>query len=322
MKMATHDLAGSAQVTLRRKAQRRKRFPLFAYLCILPALLFAAVFLYFPSLSAIGHAFTDWNGTTTPNFIGLDNFRQIFNDQRMTIAFQNALKITVFSLLVELTVPLAAAKMILALRGERLQHLFRVVFLLPLIVPQVVIYLLWEFIYTPDPNVGLLNGTLAALHLPGLERGWLGDPSVALYAVMATGMGVIAVFPFVDGFGLLIYTAGLQAIPTEVLEAAQMDGAGAFQRFLRIELPLIVGQLRLLAVLTIVASIQQYTAFLIMTDGNPAFVTSVPGLTMYHAAFNDTQMGYACAIGTLLFLVILILTVINLRFVRPATEYS
>lgn len=317
--MAAIEMARAAEP---RRGGWRKRFPIFAYLCILPALIFAGVFLYFPSISAIFHAFTDWNGSTAPNFIGLDNFGQIFSDPRMTIAFKNALKIMIFSLAVELTIPLAAAKMILALRNHHLQHVFRVVFLLPLIVPQVVIYLLWMFIYNPDPSVGLLNGTFQALHLQGLERGWLGDPGVALYAVMATGMGVVAVFPFVDGFGLLIYTAGLQAIPHEVLEAAQMDGAGAWVRFFRIELPLILGQLRLLAVLTIVGSIQQYTAFLIMTDGGPAFVTSVPGVTMYHAAFVDGQMGYACAIGTLLFLAIAVLTVVNLRFVRPATEYS
>jgi raffinose/stachyose/melibiose transport system permease protein len=320
--MAVAELAGATRPAETRRRGWRRRFPIFAYLCILPALVFAGVFLYFPSLSAIGHSFTEWDGSTAPTFIGLDNFRQIFSDPRMSIAFKNALKIMVFALVVELTVPLAAAKMILALRSHRLQGIFRVVFLLPLIVPQVVIYLLWIFIYNPDPSVGLLNGTLQALHLPGLERGWLGDPSVVVYAVMATGMGVVAVFPFVDGFGLLIYTAGLQAIPHEILEAAQMDGAGAWARFLRVELPLILGQIRLLAVLTIVGSIQQYTAFLIMTDGGPAFVSSIPGLTMYHAAFEDGQMGYACAIGTLLFLAIAVLTVINLRFVRPATEYS
>jgi raffinose/stachyose/melibiose transport system permease protein len=320
--MAVGEIGHSTHSAGARRASRRKRFPIFAYVCILPALIFAAVFLYFPSISAIGHSFTDWDGSTAPSFVGFDNFRAIFDDPRMTLAFKNALKIMVFALAVELTIPLAAAKMILALRSNRLQNIFRVVFLLPLIVPQVVIYLLWIFIYNPDPSVGLLNGTLQAVHLQGLERGWLGDPSVALYSIMATGMGVVAVFPFVDGFGLLIYTAGLQAIPHEVLEAAQMDGAGAVVRFFRIELPLILGQLRLLAVLTIVGSIQQYTAVLIMTDGGPAFITSVPGVTMYHSAFEDGQMGYACAIGTLLFLAIAMLTLLNLRFVRPATEYS
>jgi raffinose/stachyose/melibiose transport system permease protein len=316
--MAAVEPAGA--VTGRQRRQRRQ-FPWFAYLCIVPAVAFAAVFLYFPSLSAIYHAFTTWDGSTAPTFVGFGNFQQMFSDPIMGIAFRNAGKITLFSLAVEVTIPLLAAKMIVSLRHLRLQSFFRVVFLLPLIVPQVVIYLLWQFIYNADPTVGLLNGTLQLLHLSGLERGWLGDPTAALYAVMATGMGVVSSFPFVDGFALLIYTAGLQAIPAETLEAAQLDGAGTLQRFFRVELPLILGQIRLIVVLTLVASIQQYTAFLIMTDGGPAFVTSVPGLTMYHSAFEDGAMGYACAIGTLLFAVIAVLTVINLRFVRPATEH-
>ena len=303
-------------------ATRPRAIPWFAYICIAPALAFAALFLYFPSLSAIVHAFTNWDGSTSPTFVGLNNFGQMFSDPIMGIAFRNAAKVTAFSLIVELTIPLLAAKMIVSLRRQRLQAAFRVVFLIPLIVPQVVIYLLWEFIYNADPTVGLLNGTLGTLRLSGLERGWLGDPSTALYAVMATGMGVVSSFPFVDGFALLIYTAGLQAIPVEILEASQLDGAGPVQRFFRVDLPLILGQMRLIAVLTIVASIQQYTAFLIMTDGNPAFTTSVPGLIMYHSAFQDGAMGYACAIGTLLFVVIALCTVINLRFIRPYTEHN
>jgi raffinose/stachyose/melibiose transport system permease protein len=318
--MAIDEIArGSRRSRARTTLGGSGRFSAFAYLCVLPAVVFAAVFLYYPSVSALLHGFTDWDGVTAPTFIGLDNFREIFSDPRMSIAFQNSLKITGFSLIVELTIPLAAAKMILALRSERLQHFFRIVFLLPLVVPQVVIYLLWDFVLSPTN--GLFDGLLGVFHLSGLQHDWLGDPSTALYGVMATGMGVIAVFPFVDGFGLLIYTAGLQAIPQEMLEAAQIDGAGSVQRFFRIELPLILGQLRLMSVLTIVASIQQYTAFLIMTDGGPAFRTLVPGLTMYHSAFSDSRMGYACAIGSLIFLAIVVLTVLNLVFLRPATEH-
>lgn len=300
-------------------ARKRRPFPLFAYLCILPAVAFAAVFLYYPALSAIGHAFTNWDGSSPPTFVGLANFQQIFSDPQLRLSFGNMLQIMVFSLVVELSVPLAVAKMILALRHTRFQHVVRILFLIPLIVPQVVIYLLWQFIY--DPNVGLLNTILGTLHLGG-HQDWLGDPHLALYALMGTGMGVVAPFPFVDGFALLIFTAGLQTIPGEVLESAALDGAGAVIRFWRIELPLILGQLRLISILTIVASIQQYVAVLILTGGGPGFATYVPGYSMYNNAFYYNRMGYACAIGAVLFLVILILTVINLRYVRPTTEFD
>ena len=301
------------------RVRARRQYPLFAYLCILPAVLFAAVFLYYPSLSAVAHAFTDWDGASAPVFIGMQNFRQMVSDPEMQVGFANVLKITAFAVAVELTIPLAVAKLVLVLRSTRFQLLARVLFLVPLIVPQVVIYLLWEFIY--DPNIGLLNSTLSHLHIGGAVD-WLGDPSIALYAIMATGAGVVAPFPFIDGFALLIFTAGLQAIPHEVLEAAQLDGASAFVRFWRIEVPLILGQLRLMSILTIVASIQQYTAVLILTGGGPGFATYVPGFSMYYNAFYYNHMGYACAIGTALFGVILILTVINFRFLRPSTDFD
>jgi raffinose/stachyose/melibiose transport system permease protein len=318
--MAIVDATQPAQAaTVERAARRRRQFPLFAYLCILPAVLFAAVFLLYPSLSAIAHSFTDWDGASAPTFIGLSNFQQMLSDPQMRLAFGNVGKITIFALLVELSIPLLVAKLVLALRSTRFQHVARVMFLLPLIVPQVVIYLLWQFIY--DPNVGLLNSTLHLLHLGGTQD-WLGDPAIALYSVMATGAGIVAPFPFVDGFALLIFTAGLQAIPGEVIEAAHLDGAGAWARFWRVEVPLILGQLRLISVLTIIASIQQYTAILILTGGGPGFATYVPGYSMYNNAFAYNHMGYACAIGTVLFLIILALTAINLRYIRPTTEYD
>lgn len=320
--MAIRDAAQPAATTaVTRTARRRKPFPIFAYLCVLPAFVFAAVFLVYPALSAIGHAFTDWDGANQ-NFIGLSNFQQMLNDPQMGRSFINLLIITVISLALELTIPLIVAKMILSLRSTGLQHALRAFFLFPLIVPQLVIYLLWQFIYDPDPQVGLANALLTNLHLITTPQAWLGDNNLALYAIIATGAGIIASFPFVDGFGLLIYTAGLQAIPHEVLESAQLDGAGAWARFWRIELPLILGQLRLMSVLTIVASVQQYTAVLILTNGGPGDATYVPGFAMFNNAFNFGHLGYACAIGTVLFLIILVLTALNLRYVRPSTDYA
>jgi raffinose/stachyose/melibiose transport system permease protein len=288
---------------------------------VLPAFVFAVTFLVYPALSAIGHAFTDWDGANQ-RFVGLHNFQQMLNDPDMGRSFTNLLILTVIALVAELTIPLAVAKMILTLRSTLLQHIFRALFLIPLVVPQLVIYLLWLFVYDPDPQVGLLNATLLNLHVISQPYAWLGDNNLALYAVISTGAGIIASFPFVDGFGMLIYTAGLQSIPHELLESAQLDGASAWVRFWRIELPLILGQLRLMSILTIIASVQQYTAVLILTNGGPGNATNVPGFTMFNNAFNFGHLGYACAIGTVLFLIILVLTAINLGYVRPSTEFS
>jgi raffinose/stachyose/melibiose transport system permease protein len=305
-------IASAAGVVV--STRRRRRIPYFAYLCILPAFLFAIVFMYVPSLSALYHSFFDWDGASAPVFIGLDNFVQMLSDPMMHLSWVNVLKLTAFALVVELTVPLAVAKLILAVRSTRVQHVLRVLFLLPLTVPLVVNALIWVFLY--DPNIGLINATLSALHLGNLRQDWLGDPGWALYAIMFMG------FPWVDGFGMLIYTAGLQAIPAEVLESASLDGAGAAVRFWRMEIPLIVGQLRLMSVLTIINGIQNFVYVLILTDGGPGFATYVPGLTMYKNAFYYDKMGYACAIGTSIFLLILVLTAINLRYARASTDYD
>jgi raffinose/stachyose/melibiose transport system permease protein len=312
----TAQRAGPAAAGRRRR--RLSELPIFGLICVAPAFAFAGVFLYYPAVSAIVHAFTQWDGSSS-TFTGLTNFLNMRIDPELDTGFRNDLTITLIALVLELTIPLAVAKMILGVRQTRVQHFVRVLFVIPLIVPQVLIYLLWQFIY--DPNVGLLNALLGVAHLP-IRPDWLGDPRLALFAIIGTGAGVIAPFPFVDGFGLLIYTAGLQSIPQDVIESSHLDGAGPLSRFWHIEVPLILGQLRLMSVLTIVAGVQQFTAVLILTDGGPGFQTYVPGLSIYYNAFYYGNFGYACAIGTALFLIILVLSILNLRFVRPPIEYD
>jgi raffinose/stachyose/melibiose transport system permease protein len=129
-------------------------------------------------------------------------------------------------------------------------------------------------------------------------------------------------FPWVDGFALLIFTAGLQAIPREILDAAALDGAGAFERFRRIELPLVLGQIKLVLVLNMIWTIQNFTSIFILTQGGPGTATMVPGMVLYRASFQNERMGYACAIGMAMFLVMLVLTSINLRYIRSESEFA
>jgi raffinose/stachyose/melibiose transport system permease protein len=303
--------AGTRRIRAQRAPLRRLLLP---YAFIVPSAALLVLFMYFPAASALYHSLFDWDGATRPRFIGLGNFGEILGDPVMQVAFVNVLKIALFNVVIAATVPLGVARLILSLRSRRVQYLFRVLFVIPLVIPQVVIILIWGFLY--DPSAGPLNQLLQAIGLGGVQPQWLGDPSIALYALMLIG------FPFVDGFGLLIYTAGFQAISGEVLQAAAVDGAGGLQRFWRIELPLIVGQIRLMMVLNMIWAIQNFVFVLLLTNGGPGNSTQVPGLALYWNAFQNGRMGYACAIGTILFLVMLGLTYINLRYLRSTADYD
>jgi raffinose/stachyose/melibiose transport system permease protein len=283
------------------------------YLFILPTFILLAVFMYYPALSALVHSLYDWDGFTSPTFVGLANFVALAGDPLMQAAVVNVLKLAAFGMAVTLTMPLLVARLIFGLRSKRLQYVFRILFVIPLILPGVVILLIWQFLY--DPNFGVLNSIITGLHL-GQPQGWLGDPNEALIALMVIG------FPWVDSLSLLIFTAGLQSISPELLEAADIDGAGALRRFFTVEFPLVMGQVKLVLILSMIGAIQQFTYVLILTQGGPGTATMVPGLVLYKAGFENERMGYACAIGTVMFGIMLILTYINMKYVRSRTDFE
>ncbi len=180
--------------------------------------------------------------------------------------------------------------------------------LCPVVIPGVVHILLWVFIY--DATIGPLNELLEAVGLKSWTRAWLADPRIAIYAVMFRNL------PWIGGISVLILLAGLQAIPGEVVESGLLDGATGWRRLWYIELPLVTGQIRLLLVLTIMWSVQEFASIFAMTQGGPLDSTQVPGMWMYFNAFRISQMGYASAIGVVMFLMTLVATIINMRYIR------
>ncbi|HLK55350.1 MAG TPA: sugar ABC transporter permease [Chthonomonadaceae bacterium] len=283
-----------------------------SYLFLLPTFLFLAVFNYLPALSGLYHAFTEWETGGTAHWIGLDNFRQMAGDEFLRLSIVNQVILLIANLIKTLVVPLIVAEMLFHLRSKRLQYALRTTLLIPMVVPGMVGVLLWGFIY--DPNIGLLNNALTALGLKGLTRAWLGDWHTALPAVIGVG------FPWISGLALLIYLAGLIAIPQDVLDSCAVDGASGWKRIWNVDLPLLRGQMRLLAALTIIGTLQDFGSLLVLTGGGPGLATHVPALHMYYEAFRFGHYGYASAIGFVLFLTILAFTVANMRFARSAVE--
>jgi len=220
----------------------------------------------------------------------------------------------IFQVAVQLTVPLITAEIIFHLRHERVRHFWRVLFVVPLVVPPIVIWLIWQFIYSDQ---GVFNNLLTWAGHGELTRGWLNDPQFALPSIFFIG------FPFVYPIALLIYYAGLLNISPDVHEAAQLDGITAISRFFKIDVPLIVGQIRLIALLVMITVVTQgYQTVLVLTGGGPGNVTMMPGLYLYNNAFQYQKLGYASAIGVLIFVVILGLTVLITRLLRSSVEYQ
>jgi len=278
------------------------------YLLILPTFVLLAIFNYTPATSALINAFYRWNGGEIREFIGLRNFIHLFQDRVLIASAGNLVKLILANVLIALTVPLLVAELIYNLRNKRAQYWFRVLFVIPMVIPGLVIILIWQIIYNGD--IGLINQFLKVIGLEHIQTAWLGNPDTALYAIVFMG------FPWVGSINLLIYYAGLQDIPRELFDACKVDGARFIQRFLHIDVPMIIGQIRLLLILSIIGTMQGFQHILIMTRGGPGSTTMVPSLWMYQMGFGQGKLGYATAIGVVLFIIIFILTFINMRFVR------
>lgn len=303
----------SASLRVTTRPPRRTNFTrgLNGYLFLLPTFIFIGYFLYYPAWTALYGAFTRWDGFNPPQFIGLENFRRAFADRVLWTATKNNVIWAVFGVILSIVPPFLTAELIFHLKRVRLQYLYRTLFTITLIVPTIVTILLWRYFYSRD---GLLNQLLTLVGLPQWQQAWISNPRIALYSLVLMG------FPWIAPFNLLIFYAGLQGISTEVLESAGLDGAAGLRRIWSMDIPLIRPQLKLLFILSVIGSVQHLIVPLLMTGGGPGYATYVPLLHMYNVGIRYGEFGYSMAISFLIFVVILILTGINARFIRGNTE--
>ncbi|NKB66973.1 MAG: hypothetical protein GKR89_07930 [Candidatus Latescibacteria bacterium] len=235
--------------------------------------------------------------------------------------------ILVLANLVKMVPSIVTAVVIHRLKSEQWQYAYRVLFVVPMIVPAMVGLLVWKSFF--DPTQGLLNRFLEGTGLidvlvwmdglfnwgvfhAGSSPSWLGDASLVIPSLIFWG------FPWVGTVGVLIYLTGLAGISESVYEAADLDGVTSLQKFLYVEMPLILTQVRINLVLMIIGTLQTYGQILVLLgdSGGPRGVALVPGLYMFRSAFVELYAGKACAIGLVVFFFILLLTEINNRFVR------
>ena len=259
----------------------------------MPALLAVAAFVIYPFASIIIHAFTRWDGFTDPTFIGLRNFQFLLQDQ----TFLNALRNNVFfalSVPIQLVLPLGLAFLI----HQRISgwRFFRWTYFLPAIYSTVVLGVLARLVLQVD---GPLNQMLSGVDLGGLARDWLGDSSTALPAILV-------VFVWANfGYNVVLYLAGMSGIDPQLPEAARLDGANQLQILRHVFVP---GLRRVMEIVLVTSTVNafayMFTYVFTVTNGGPGFSTFVVEFDIYNNAFAFQRMGYACAMGLVLTLVI------------------
>jgi ABC-type sugar transport system permease subunit len=287
-----------------------------SYALLFPTVALLLIFNYYPAASGLFHGFTKWVPGVSTTWVGLANFKALIDNEFLQRGIINAVILIVTGYLKVLTMPLLVAELLFHLRSSRLQYWMRSLYIFPIVVPGVAIILVWRNIF--DPNIGLINNTLALLGLMDMQQpqAWLGDPQTAIWSIVFIG------FPWVSAFALLLYYGGLISIPTELFDAAKVDGASGFRRFWSLDLPLLMGQIKLLLILGFIAGMQEFSVVFLTTEGGPYNSTYTPALELYYQAMRFNNFGVASAIGTVLFLVILGGTIINMRYVRTSTEFQ
>lgn len=275
------------------------------YLFLLPAIILLLLFRYYPAFSAVFHSFTDWDGTRQANFVGLDQYQALLKDAIFVKSIVNILIYTAVRTFLTTVMALIGAELVYNLRSYVSQGIWRIVFTIPLVIPSTVVFLVWRQIY--NSRLGLLNQFLAAIGLGDQAQPWLGQPNTALAAIIMIG------FPLVSGLGFLVLLSALQNLPTEVNDAALIDGCTRLRRIFAIDLPSIRGPLALIVILGINAGLQEFTPMLVVTNGGPINSTQSPGLYLYQQAFTLGKFGYSTAIGTVLMLMTLVFSVFILR---------
>jgi len=278
-----------------------------AYLLLAPLLIGLLIFSYYPPVSGLYHSFFNWNVTGDAIFVGFDNFKELFSDPVFLNSIPTFLKIGIPCLIISVVVPLIMAELIYAVHNSKLRYIYRVLILLPMVAPGLIYTLLWEKIY--DPQLGLLSGVLRLLGIIGPDQvvNWLGDPDLVIPALIFKG------FPWIGGTAVLIYMAGLMNISTDVIDATVLDGCSTLKRIWYIDLPQLKGQIKYFVVFGLIGVIQDYNNQLLITEGGPGYTTYVPGYYMYVKAFTAGRMGYASAVGFVMFIVIFILTLLIMR---------
>jgi len=283
------------------------------WLYLLPGLIIYSIFVFFPILETIRTSFYQWDGfSDNRTFIGVENYLKLIGDPQFLKALLNNITFIIFYCIIPILIGLVLASL-LGRNPLPGMAFFRAGLFLPQIISMVVVGVTWRWIF--NPAFGPLNMGLRLLGLDSLTRSWLGDFTWALPAVGSIGTWVQY------GFCMVLFLAGMQRIPADYYEAAQLDGANELQQLLYITLPSLRPELGVALITTIIAALRVFDLVYVTTRGGPGDSTLVTGFLVYRAAFQQNRIGYAAAIATVMTIVIFAISLIVLRFQSKAEEY-
>jgi len=269
----------------------------WAWVFVLPAFLGTLIFIIIPIFASFGLSFVDWNLINKPKIVGLENYTGLFNDPVFYQVLWNTLYYALITAIFSIILPLILA---VALNGKiKGSEFFKTAYFIPFVTPMIVIGIVWTWIF--DPNYGILNWILGV----GNNIKWLYDKDFAMPALI-----IVSVWKNI-GYNMVIFLAGLQAIPESINEASEIDGATGIKRFFLVTLPLLSPTVFFVSIMTTISSFHVFDLIYLMTEGGPENSTSVMVYWIYKQAFEFFNIGKASAIAYVLFVIILSLTYIQ-----------
>jgi putative chitobiose transport system permease protein len=287
-------------------ALKRRRL-VNAYLFLTPAFIVLTVFMFLPLAQVVYYSFTDFNLYNDPKIIGFDHYEELIDDPLFWDSlFRSFVYLTVTPILIVLSIALA----IIVNRPLRGIHMFRVLYYIPVVISSVAIGMIFDFVFS-EP-AGLINGSLRELGLREKPIHFLTDPDYILPTIMSVTIwrGI--------GYYMMMFLAGLQAIPEELYEAAAIDGANEFQQHLYITTPMLRPIITLVAIISSISALRAFDEIFILTNGTGGLLDS--GMTtmfyLYRQAFEFNNIGYASAIAVVFTLITMVFSMINLRFLE------
>jgi ABC-type sugar transport system permease subunit len=275
---------------------------------LLPSLALIGVFSYYPAVRSLIGGFYQWNGFSPPTYDGVSQFKAYLQSPTFGTEAKNLAVLVGGTVVITLVSQFTAAEVVVHLPA-RASSVAKYLLVLPIVLPPLVLIEVWAYLL--QPGSGLVDKVFGAVGLP--QPGWLSDPHTALVSILLIG------FPWISNLGFLIFLGGLQNLPKDIVDASRLDGLGGLRRVFAIDIPLLLPQFRIVVILSGIYAVQNFIPILLLTNGGPGTATLVPGLDMYQSAFSNDQYGYGMAIGTLLFVVMLVFTIAAMRLLRSRT---